>query len=550
MNRPTSKDILWLLLPVITGLVLRIEVGRRTFIDFDEWQHIFMATGARWNDVAFELRTNAHPFLFFALLRGLLKLWPAAPYRFISVAAGTGSIAVVWLIGRRIFQSSITQLLCTTGFALSVAAIAVSTMIRSYQLAVFFVLIAFLAWLDVFSDAGRVDGRFNGRSLVVLSFCSSLALLSHYSALFFMAAAVAVPVLLAALSHHFRRRFTSITAKQVIAFVLAFALPFVVFAVEYWVHIRHQLMQGYAAEFYWRGTPNESAVAFALRNLRNFNNLFSPVEVQSSGALIVVVTALAVAAVVAILERRHRKPERTEMYAAALGFAIVISGELLVASLARKYPFGGLLRHQYIAGPFLLIAAFALVDYFLSTSSPIAQRVASVLLIGAMAANLAVQWRRLIVYPGEVILKSEFDTWKSAFPGARGVYVDHWGVIAYLIHTDRIPRHFIRRIPDLARIDQYHITDGTPGGSEIFYDKTRDNLNFSDPSIYESFAACLRGSGLKELTLFFISAGDKPFDRPPAEMERVIARMAAEHGLVATRIVASPNSAFAGFQLR
>ena len=32
-----------LLLTSLVGLVVRAEVGRKTFISFDEWQHLFMA---------------------------------------------------------------------------------------------------------------------------------------------------------------------------------------------------------------------------------------------------------------------------------------------------------------------------------------------------------------------------------------------------------------------------------------------------------------------------------------------------------------------------
>ena len=220
--------------------------------------------------------------------------------------------------------------------------------------------------------------------------------------------------------------------------------------------------------------------------------------------------------------------------------------ELLVASLARKYPFGGLLRHQYIAGPFLLIAAFVLLDDLVSRLGSIMRRAIPAVVLAAVVLNLVVEWPTLIVYPGVVLLTEEYNAWRAAFPDTHAVYLDHWGVIGYFIHTKDRPRHFVRRIKDRAHIDQYHVPDGV----EIFYDKTRDNLDLSDPSVYRSFASCLRDSGVGELSLFLFLAGDKPFDLSPHDLETLIVQKAAEQGLIASKVVAGPTTAFADFKLR
>ena len=81
-----------LMLAVFLGFLIRVEVGRKTSLSFDEWQHVFMAASARWTDLSFELRTNSHPPLFFLLLRGIERLGIAF-YRSISIAAGVGCAA-------------------------------------------------------------------------------------------------------------------------------------------------------------------------------------------------------------------------------------------------------------------------------------------------------------------------------------------------------------------------------------------------------------------------------------------------------------------------
>ncbi len=500
--RTLTPRTFWLTLvfAALVGLILRVEVGLKTFISFDEWQHVFMASSARWADLSFELRTNAHPPLFFLLLKPIVMLGNVALYRLISIAAGVGSIVVVGLISRRLFDSPMLQLLCPVVIALSTDAIAISDEIRSYQLAVLFVLLAFLAWLAMLTDPAR-------KYVVAFALCSSLALVTHYSAVFFIGACVTVSLL-------FARR---------LRIMIALAIPCIVFAVEYLVHAGAQPMQGYLFDFYRAGTPNENLPSFLLRNSRNFFNLFSPVEIQNATVFLLVLFLLVAAAIIALRNTRN---------AAVIVFAGVMVLELLAASLADKYPFGGMLRHQYIAGPFLIIAAFAVLNGLITASSQPVQYAISAVVLVASITNLIVEGPKLILYPGVVLTTKEFNSWRSAFPEMRAVYVDHWGVIAYFIHTSDQPRNFVRRIADAAVIDEYQTSQGT----EIFYDKSRILFDFSDPAAYRSLAACLRGSGEKELTLLFYSPGGKPLDRS-GELEQRITRKAAEQGLITIKVV-------------
>lgn len=527
----TISRVFWptLLTIAFIGLAIRLYVGWKTFIDWDEWQHVFMAGGARWADLAFELQTNAHPPLFFLLLRPLVFLAPQDPafYRSISIASGVGSIVIVGLIARKIIDSAVIQLLCAAAFALSADAIAISDEIRSYQLAVFLVLLAFLFWLQMFPSNG---GRVRKRPFAAFAICSSLAVSSHYSAVFFLGAAVTVSFLMYARQ---MRESAWLSAS-------AMAVPFAVFGFQYFLHAAAQPIQGYLYDFYRGFAPGESTVAFIVRNSLNFFNLFSPVEFRSQAAFLPFLLLLGAAGAWALWKRL-----RTGKASAA---AILVTGiivlELLIASLLRKYPFGGLLRHQYLAGPFVLIAAFVVLDCLVSAAAKPLRHAIPALLLAASIANLAAAGPMLIRYPGTVVLQEQFRIWQSAFPDANAIYLDHWGVMGYFVHTRDRPRSFVRRIPDEAAIDEYRL----PGGTTIFYDKTRDGLDFSDPSVYRSFAACLRGSGAKMLSLFF-APGDKPFAVGPENMKELITRNARDQGLIATKVVIAGTSLFAGFRL-
>jgi hypothetical protein len=538
-----------LLLIALVGLVVRLYVGWKTFIDFDEWQHIFMAGGARWADISFELRTNAHPPLFFLLLRPLVLLAPGNPafYRSISIAAGAGSIVIVGLIARKIFDSPVIQLVCAAVFALSVDAITISDEIRSYQLAVFFLLLAFLSWLAMFPPNGEETGTrpfaaFAVWPFVAFALCSSLAISSHYSAVFFPGACLAVSPFL------FSLRGEGATTKRLWLLGSALAVPLMVFAVQYFIHASVQPIQGYLFDFYQGKTPGESAAAFAVRNARNFSNLFSPIQFRSVVPFLSFLLLLAGAAAWALARRFHAGSAAGKRSAGAILVAAVIVLELLAASLFQKYPFGGMLRHQYVAGPFLLIGSFVVLDCVVSPAGQSLRLAICGLVLAASITNLIAEVPGLIQYPGAVLMEAEFKAWQAAFPDARAVYLDHWGVIAYLIHPRERPRTFVRRVADDAVIDEYYVPDER-GGTEISYDKTRDSLDFSDPSVYRSFAACLRASGVEELTLFFFSPGGKPFGQSPEKMQKLVTLQAAQQGMTTTKIVVAQTYLFAGFRL-
>ncbi|HEU5020737.1 MAG TPA: hypothetical protein VFT60_02565 [Bryobacteraceae bacterium] len=499
---------LWLILIAAAGFAIRADIGARTFIDFDEWQHLFMASSPRWADLEFELRTNAHPPLFFFLLGWVERLGQPALYRAISIAAGTGSIVMVGLIARRLFESPLVQLACAAAFAFSVDAIAISDEIRSYQLAIFLVLVAFYAWLEMRSGSAL--------ACAVFAAASCLALLSHYAAIFFVAACAILTL-----------------PRLRIRSAIAVAVPLILFAVEYVVHAGAQGEQGYLRDFYFGTTDGESLPGFLFRNFHNFFNLFSPVTLASASAALAVIAIFCALAAWAV--RGHASPV---ILAAAL-----IVFEMVAAAILGKYPFGGMLRHEYIAGPFVLLAAFAILDRL---SRKLPRAVIPAIALSASVAGFAAGRASLIHFPGVVLQTEQYRAWRAAFPHAPAVYVDHWGAIGYFIHTSTEPRTFVRHIPDAADVDEYR----TPDGIHIFYDKSRDVANLADPALYASIAACLRNSGLSEITIFLMSPGGQPLDLRHGKLESIVGDLARKRGLRLTRFAPGPDYAAAGFTLR
>lgn len=538
---PYGRWFAWTLAALaVVALAIRVHIGSLEYMDFDEWQQVFMASAPRWKDLAYELNAEAHPPAFYLLLKALLWFGHGKLlYRCIGILPGTASVVLIGIIARRLLRSPAAALLCAAALALSTAAITISIEVRQYQLAVFLVLIAFNAFLTMWS----ANAALRDRDYVVFGLSATLAVLCHYSAIVFLGACIVVAAGRQALESNWGRR-------QGWRLPAALAAPLALFAYLYFTHARRLPMLGYLYDFYWRPTTGETLAGYLARNLQNFWNLFAPVESANRALVLSLAASLGVLAA-AILTRtrpidRSDRPDRALL---PIYLAGVMTLELAGLSIARAYPFGGLLRHQYIVGPFLILGAFVVIDRLASLLG----RRAKVALLAATAilaiANLTIRWPRLVVFPNAVAYTAQFDAYRAAFPDARAVYVDHWGVIGYFIHTDNQPRRFVRRIDDVFAIDQYHI-DAPPAGVEIFYDKTRYVLDFRHASLYRSLARCLRQSGVAELTLFFFTPGDAPLADSAETLRRIITDTAAEQGLTVTKIVFSRTTIFAGFELR
>jgi len=530
-----KRWFIWSLAAIaLVALAIRAYIGSLEFMDFDEWQQVFMASAPRWRDLAYELNAEAHPPAFYLLLKALLTLGHGKLlYRCIALVPGAGSVVLIGLIARKLLRSQSAALLCAGALALSTAAITISIEVRQYQLMVFLLLVAFNALLAMWS--ADVPPRSRDYAIYIVS--AALALLCHYSTIVFLGACVVVAAARLALDANWRRQQDWRLAASLLS-------PLALFAYLYITHARRLPPLGYLYDFYWRQTPGETLSGFLLRNFQNFWNLFALVDVRNRTVFLSLASLLGLLSLV-IVYRTRRPGDRSGL---AIFLPAVMVGELVALSIARAYPFGGLLRHQYVVGPFLILAAFVVVDRLASLMGGRARGalLASIglLLIG----SLVVRWPRLVVFPNFVMYTEAFNRYRAEFPDARAVYVDHWGVIGYFIHTDDRRRRFVRRIDDVFAIDEYRM-NAPAGGVEIFYDKSRYVLDMRKASLYRSLSRCLKQSGVKELTLFFFSPGDVPLKDSEATLRRVITQTAAEQGLTATKVVVGPTTVFAGFEL-
>jgi hypothetical protein len=535
-RRIDGRWFMWMLAALAAvGLAIRVHVGSLEFMDFDEWQQVFMASAPRWTDLAYELNAEWHPPLFYLLLKGLLAFGHSKLlYRCIALVPGTGAIVLIGLIARRLLRSRAVALLCAAALAFSTAAITISVEVRQYQLAAFLVLIAFDAFLTLWTD----DSPPRAHTCVVYAAGASMAVLCHYSAIVFVTASA----LLAA-----ARQLLDSSWRWQRPWVLGLTLgaPLAVFLSLYVTYIQGLPPLGYLYAFYWRMTPGETLPGFLLRNFQNFWNLFAVVEGHSRAAFLTLASAAGVPSA-AILWRSRRPHDPSILPILVAG---VMMCELVALSIVRAYPFGGLLRHQYVVGPFLILGTFVVVDRAASLLNRRARAAMTAATAAVLIVNLAVRWPTLVVFPDLVMYTPQFNDYRNAFPNAQAVFVDAWGVIGYFIHTDDRPRHFVRRIDDVFPIDQYHI-DMPDGGVELFYEKSRRTINVRYASLYRSLARCLKQSGVRQLTMFFFTPGDVPMADSPETLRQIITETADGQGLTVTRVVVGPTTIFAGFELK
>ena len=193
-----------LLLAVIalTAAVPMLHMGIHDRIDYDGWWHVFIAREVPWSSFWADVDRNAHPPLFYLLLRPMTWLGSGRlVYRALSIAAAVVATYVVGRIATRVFRTPAVSLLCAFAFGLAVPTAIIACAVRSYMLSVTLVLVAFRLYLDLIDPAReRIEPK--TRILFVVALVG--AILSHYSGIFFAGAAVALPCLYAAVDRRYR----------------------------------------------------------------------------------------------------------------------------------------------------------------------------------------------------------------------------------------------------------------------------------------------------------------------------------------------------------
>lgn len=172
----------WLAALAITllGLALRLDGFLSLWINADEGIYYSVAH-APWAQARAELTGNAHPPLYFYLLRALAPLsdgWHVL--RLPALLCGSGAILAMFVLGRRA-HGTVAGLLAAALLALSPGAIMQSQIVRPYMTQLLLLTLALAGLIAWWRDGRR-------RDLVAYAVCLVLAQGVHYATFQFIAA--------------------------------------------------------------------------------------------------------------------------------------------------------------------------------------------------------------------------------------------------------------------------------------------------------------------------------------------------------------------------
>jgi len=496
------------------------------FVEYDGFWHVFIARQDTWKTFWWDYSTNDHPLLFFLLLKLVMRLGRSVLiYRSISVASGIGS---VWLIGKimqRLCASRWVPLLTALAFGLSMPLLEIAISVRSYMLAVFFVLLSFYYLLDL-PPLGRDTGA---KTRLWFALAAMLAVSSHYYAFFYV---VACGIVLAG--------YTLVRAPRQgrlwLGHVLTFLPILAVMAYFYFSHLSANLTNlNHVTDFlYSRPEPKGK---FVLRNLHSLFNFFSPWRIPDRRVFEKVAAVLAVAAIALTRFARSRLP---------LLFSLLILFELAVAGILAVYPFGGFLRQQFLLFPFFLLTAGVCLDGFLAARSP---RFAAAVAAAAVLVILSVSGYRFYRFPKfpDELYARQMAAFNTSFPSASDIYIDQVSLITFFTFHHQWDWHYTRTLPMATPVDEYVVARG-PDRVHLFRDKQRWNLDFLEPRLYQDLTQSMRAAGLHTLDVFCLNVDES--QRTPAEQQayqrQVYAAAAAQHVQI-LRFVPFGRTVFAEF---
>ena len=289
-SNASGRPGLILVFIALAAAVPRLLLGASQFIEYDGYWHVFIAQQDNWDNFWADIYVNAHPPLYFLLLKVALHLGHSLMvYRSISLLTGIASVFLVGRIALKVTGSNIRAYQTALAYGLALPGIIISCEVRSYMLSVFFVLLSFSYLLDI---PGSDTRRNEAKSRTGFAAGAILACLSHYFAFFYAGAAMALLLCRFAV-RTYKAEAASWRAEAAVE--AATSLPVV--AVIYTLYKVHAgplaQIQGHLLPYYYDPAGHETVTAFLLRNWKNFVNLFSPFEIANDATAVGLLTLAA-----------------------------------------------------------------------------------------------------------------------------------------------------------------------------------------------------------------------------------------------------------------
>ncbi len=527
--------------------VLMVYFGIVSRIEYDGWWHVFIARVSDWPAFWGEVNSNAHPPLFFLLLKlasyclGCSRL----AYRAVSILSGVFSVYLVGMIAARVFRSRTTVVLATLTFATSTVTVIMANEVRSYMLAGMFFLISILFFLDQLEPSSK-----QLRSRVFLSVGLTLGVLSHYSILFVLPIFVVMPLVLAVLFPAVGQRRFGSWKRIVPGHLIMLSVPVAVGAAEYYFHIRKfhgTTAFSYLKRFFFE--PGEHLWKYVLRVSVDELDLFVPVDLLRFPSILqLLAVALVITGLVALVSVL-RKEGDVVAAVVPVTFVLLTCG-LLAASVIRRYPFGGTLRHQYVIFPLAVISVFLLVDRWVDRCSSRSRRgVVQGFLFSFVVVSAVSQWVHLEIRRVELATVG-YQRFQSEFSDSSSIYVDQFSIILFFAHEHEAEWIFDPSF-QRGRTDKMWVKAGDR--EFVVYRDRKWQAHLDDPAVFRNLRGTMRQERLDRMVVFHLERVPRgeSLSQPRLQegSKKRLKKFARQRGLAVAKVVRVRRGVFAEFEL-
>ena len=248
----------------------------------------------------------------------------------------------------------------------------------------------------------------------------------------------------------------------------------------------------------------------------------------------------------AIRGRRLEGEKRTVAMILPVMLAIMIAFTL-AAAVAGRYPFGGLLRHQFFLLPFAILSLIVVLDRIDQTLPAGWPRRALAAAVLAGCAASAVVWMVTFTATSGLMYQRQVDTFRSLVPSARAVYVDQFSLIPLFMHYHEWEW---RLEQPAASPSSFRVWKVSKDGRElrVCRDLAHWQLDISEAALYANLRKCVETTGAPEVAMFRLGRTGLPPGRQGGEVSTLMEELAAKAGLRPVSIAIRRGSVFAAFE--
>ena len=333
--------------------VMQFHYGAAPYFGYDEAAHFYLATLRPDWKFFLGVSTDAHPPLYYLIMRAFIQLGPDPIYaRMPTILATIITVPLLFALLRKIRIRTPVALVTTIILAASFPFLDLGVTTRSYSLAILLMLVAIWFWVGMIPGSKK-DHPSRGAAVGSLAFFA-LAFSILYATLFATTALFGSALLLMAIDSRARKQIYQAWIRhsrwpEWLLFILAHLLLLGWFMIGWGAHIGAEV-PSHVVQFSLQ--PGQSVLQFLHHALHLELALFAPGSGLSETVLDLGLLAILLVAVwVTVVNLRKQNYIRAILALTPLLLTVILA----ILGITGKYPFGGIMRHQYVLFPLLVI---------------------------------------------------------------------------------------------------------------------------------------------------------------------------------------------------